>query len=388
MNGKSSKLRPLPTDFELEIKLAGIDPRHWPMVRARVAALREAAAGTSRAPIARAAALLGLTRERIHQLLRIWHETGSVAQLVPGAARRDGVARLDAKVIGILESAVHDVLTLEPAAGVESIAKEVRRRCADVGLKPPASMTIRRRVVAMVADAGGWDALSGAVDTPPTAGLVLDRSTLGMPVRAEDGSDPGLPRAVMVVDLATGRILTARLEAGGSWAAEAAGALVEALGRTEPAITPLPLIVEVERDVHPDWRTMDAAFARAGARLLAKWSPRPGTGRRLARLLGAKVGGIPLLTRGMDGDAPERLRRWRKSRPAPSTPIDPERARRMLDLAVAMHNAGRQGPRGTDPWADAPRDALRRARLVSALTSLTMSGISSVQDMPACSEAD
>lgn len=370
MNGKSSEPRPLPSDAELEGQLAGIDPRHWPAVRARVASLRDAAAQTGRAPIATAAATLGLTRERIRQLLRTWQQTGSVASLVPGAARRRGVARLDANAIDVLERAVHDVLALNPAAGVEEVADEVRRRCVGADLKPPAPMTIRRRVMAMVEAAGGWDALSGAGGTVPTAGFVVDRCTLAMPVSAADGGEPGLPRATMVVDLATGRILAAHLEVSRSWAAEVAGALAIALRRTEPAITPLPLIVEVERDVGPDWRTMEAAFARAGGRLVATWSPRPGTGRRVARLLGTRIGGIPLLTRGMGDDAAERLAKWRTGRSAATAPLDQEQARRILDLAILTHNAGRPRPAGLAREAGTSRDTPRRADLLSALILL------------------
>lgn len=363
------KTPPLPTDVELDAELARMDPRHWDDVRARVRALRAALADPDRGAAARAADALDLTSERIHQLVRRWRETGSVAALAPRSTiSRRLPDRLSPEVVALVNRAIPEVLATDPLAGVEDVATEIRLRCAAAGLTPPSPVTIRRRVERTVEDAGGWTALAGR--RGPDTALVVDRTTLGLPMRLGERAEPGLPQAVIVAGASTGLIRALILDEGEPWVGQVATALVAALGTSGPDAPPLPATVEVDRDADPAWRAVRAAMARAGLRATTAWSPKPGAGRRLPRVIGSRIAGIPALTRGMGGDGPERLRRWLAGDRRAVAPVDPDEAVRILAAAVIAHNSARPSPDGAPPTPERPDDQRRRADLLSALTSI------------------
>ncbi len=330
-------------DDELEAQILALDPRHWAEARERVAALKEYLSRSSptQGDAYDVAASMGISRSRFYELLRRWRDTGSVAVLIPHASGPERRAdRLDDELVELINLVTFELFERDPKTNADTIWHEVGRRCADLRLHPPSRVTVRRRVARLIAEAGGRGQLRSQWEPSPSERIIqIDRAEIKLPVKDAEGR-LGLAVVGLAVDAGTEEIAAHRVIFDEPFVQTAAALLLDLVkeGRLwSPASTSgNPVQFDCGRD--PAWQVIAKALASAGIDARAFRSSKPGNGRRLRRIVGERIGAIPIRSRAVHDRAEERLRRHRGSRRDDPAALDLADVERALDHAISAHN--------------------------------------------------
>ena len=122
-----------------------VSEEEWLDARHRADVLDQILASRLSRPLAveKAARKLKLSRSRVYELLAAYRSDRTVDCLLKKKRSRN--PRLDGQVEAIIRSALEDVWLRKTAPPLQHAVIEIRARCEEVGLKPPAYGTIRKR---------------------------------------------------------------------------------------------------------------------------------------------------------------------------------------------------------------------------------------------------
>lgn len=295
-------------------------PRDWHIAIGRTEVVREFLDLEERsAEIADAyAARLGLSRSRFYDLARAFRTARD--GLLEGHAAL-GAKRLDPAVEEVIAGAIQ---ACGPAASHTDVWEAVLTLCGLRGVKPPSRPTLRARVAA------AWAQSTGAPSSKGPS-LRIDEADLGLAVRAAEGQ-PVSPTLTALVNVDDGRVLGHSLGLEMSATERARKAAANALAVWKP-----------------QGRADAGELAqRIVDRLIDNEAPPRSRGRILLRLLGLKLGSIPL--------RPRKLRHEFRDDHGPVVELDA--ACEAVSRLLAIHNGKRAG---------APASALDVDRLLARL---------------------
>lgn len=129
--------------------LMGIDPRVWEVACAREPTIRRLVSlpFVSAEAIGSACRELGLARSRLFELIRRYRNNPVTSSLVD---RPDGFptgrSRLKPQIDEIVTAAIETFFLTRPKPSVAQLYREIRTTCIEAGLKPPALLSVQRRV--------------------------------------------------------------------------------------------------------------------------------------------------------------------------------------------------------------------------------------------------
>lgn len=305
-----------------DVDLTGVDPRRWPEIRRRVAAIRAyiALGGRDGAQRDAFAEELGLSPMTFLSLVRAWKEHGTASRL-PGSGALD---RGRSRPARSLPGATHDAIRASIAAlGVDAkhadMVADVNARCDAVPTRRPSPGMVQRFVM---------QARRSAPARRGRPEILLGRVVAKLPILIDEV--PALPDLWLAVLSPEGAIaahvLDDRQDQNGSVRTlfERLALMATAGGRLRPLITAAGL-AETMNDISPG--------PGRGA-----WEITPGpTGTRLPSLLGSAIGMLEISHRRKPTThAP------RDGSPM-NAPLSPGEAAEAVRLAVEAHNAQRGG---------------------------------------------
>ena len=303
-----------------DIDLTGVDPRRWPEIRRRIAAIRAYIAlgrgdGAQRDAFA---AELGLTPMTFLSLVKAWKEHGKASRL-PGSGALD---RGQPRPARSLPEATHAAIRASIAAlGVDArhidMVADVNERCDAVPTKRPSTGMVQRYV------------MQARRTAPPRAGvpeILVGVVVAKLPILLDGAA--ALPNLLLAVLSPEGTIAAHVLVDGED--AAAVGTLLQRLkGEVKPGATARPLIVPMA--------IMEAVTAAASIVALPGNIISGPTSTRLPILLGNAIGMMEIAHRRKPTThAP------RDGSPM-NAPLSGAEAAAAIRHAVAAHNARRGG---------------------------------------------